>query len=76
MDKLTDVVVNQNANIQGLFQLESLAREKRVRQKTRYSKTGIIIFYHRFFLEDWVLRLLFILVSDTQSVSMVAHEKL
>ena len=52
MDKLTDVVVNQNANIQGLFQLESLPREKRVRQKTRYSKTGIIIFYHRFFLED------------------------
>ena len=32
--------------------------------------------YHRFYLEDWVLWLLFILASDTQSAPMVAQERL
>ena len=32
--------------------------------------------YHSFCLEDWVLWLLFILVSETQSASMVVQERL
>ena len=58
MDKLADVVVNQNANIESLFQLKSLAREKRLRKNQKvlqsrdYSKHLIL---PPFCLEDWVL---------------------